>query len=337
MPKIRPPIVPEPKGMTRRQFIQQAVLTGSVSAGALATSFTLWQREHFVPGFAEEEGIALPSYAAGSGKVLNDLAIAHGTDRLKTTRAAIEALGGMSRFIDKGDVVLLKPNVAFDRPPALAATTHPDSLRAVAQLVLEAGARKVLVADNPINSPAGCFLKSGLEAVANDLQLDLLYPEQSAFSNLEMNGEILKHWPLFHRPFAKANKVIGVAPCKDHNLCYASMTMKNWYGLLGGRRNQFHQHIHSIVSDFAQMITPTLVILDGTSVLMSNGPTGGRLSDVKTMNTVVAGTDMVAVDSYGYTHLLERDLRELEYIHKAHDRGLGNKNWQQSKWKEVQA
>jgi uncharacterized protein (DUF362 family) len=235
-------------------------------------------------------------------------------------------------------VVLIKPNVAFDRPPALAATTHPDALRAVAKLVLEAGARQVIVADNPINSPTGCFLKSGLTAVASEMNLDLLYPGSNSFATLQLDGgEILKSWAFFNEPFKNATKVIGLAPCKDHNLCHASMTMKNWYGLLGGRRNQFHQHIHSIVSDFALMMKPTLVILDGMNVLMSNGPTGGRLSDVKPMNTIVAGTDMVAVDAYGYTHLLERDLAELTYIHKAHDRGLGNKNWQDTLYKEVQA
>ena len=115
------------------------------------------------------------------------------------------------------------------------------------------------------------------------------------------------------------------------------MTTKNWYGLLGGRRNQFHQHIHSIVSDFPLMMKPTLVILDGINVLMSNGPTGGRLSDVKRMSTIVAGTDMVAVDSYGYTHLLERNLDELTYLHKATERNLGNCNWKDSFYKEVQA
>jgi uncharacterized protein (DUF362 family) len=113
--------------------------------------------------------------------------------------------------------------------------------------------------------------------------------------------------------------------------------MKNWYGLLGGRRSQFHQYIHSIVSDFALMMKPTLVVLDGMNVLMKNGPTGGRLSDVKPMNTVVAGMDMVAVDSYGYTHLMERDLAELTYVHKAQARGLGNTNWKDTIYKEVQA
>ena len=231
--------------------------------------------------------------------------------------------------------MLLKPNVAFDRPPALAATTHPDSLRVIAQLVLEAGAKKIIVADNPINSPAGCFLKSGLQTVAGELNLELMYPEQSAFTHLELEGEILRHWPLFYRPFERADKVIGIAPCKDHNLCSASMTMKNWYGLLGGRRNQFHQHIHSIISDFALMVKPSLVVLDGMNVLISNGPTGGRLSDVKEMGTVVAGTDMVAVDSYGYSNLLERDVANLDYLHKAHERGLGNMNWRETIWKEV--
>ena len=169
------------------------------------------------------------------------------------------------------------------------------------------------------------------------MNLDLLYPETNSFAPLSLSGEILKEWTFFSTPFKRATKVIGLAPCKDHNLCHASMTTKNWYGLLGGRRNQFHQHIHSIVSDFALMMKPTLVILDGMNVLMSNGPTGGRLSDVKPINTIVAGTDMIAVDAYGYSHLLERDLAELTYIHKAHDRGLGNKNWKDTLYKEVQA
>jgi uncharacterized protein (DUF362 family) len=323
--------------VSRREFLARAGATGALVAGAVAGGYALWQPKHFVPGFEEVKGLQLPSYAIEPSRALPSLAIAHGTDHEKTVRAALGALGGMSRFIRKGDVVMLKPNVAFDRPPALAATTHPETLRAVARLVLEAGASKVIVADNPINSPTGCFLKSGLRQVASDLNLDLLYPEAGAFSPLQLTGEVLQRWTFFHEPFKKANKVIGVAPCKDHNLCHSSMTMKNWYGLLGGRRNQFHQHIHSIVSDFALMMKPTLVVLDGINVLMKNGPTGGRLSDVKPMGTVVAGTDMVAVDSYGYTHLMERDVAELTYLHKAHDRKLGNMNWKEAIYKEVQA
>ena len=323
--------------VNRREFLLRLGITGALIAGSGLAARKLWQPNHFVPGFEKEVGLQLRSYAPEISKVLPSLAIAHGTEHEKTIRAAMTALGGMDRFIKKGDVVMIKPNVAFDRPPALAATTHPDALRAVAKLCFEAGAHKVVVADNPINSPTGCFLKSGLTAVASDMNLDLMYPETNSFSPLSLTGEILKEWTFFSTPFKQATKVIGLAPCKDHNLCHASMTTKNWYGLLGGRRNQFHQHIHSIVSDFALMMKPTLVILDGMNVLMSNGPTGGRLSDVKPMNTIVAGTDMIAVDAYGYSHLLERDIAELTYLHKAQDRGLGNINWKDTLYKEVQA
>jgi uncharacterized protein (DUF362 family) len=327
----------EADSVNRREFLVRLGITGALIAGSAYAAKKLWTPNHFVPGFENEKGIQLRSYAPEANTLLPSLAIAHGTEHEKTVRAALGALGGMDRFIRHGDVVMIKPNVAFDRPPALAATTHPDALRAVAKLCFEAGASKVIVADNPINSPTGCFFKSGLTAVASEMNLDLLYPETNSFAPLQMDGEVLKHWQFFNTPFKKATKVIGLAPCKDHNLCHASMTMKNWYGLLGGRRNQFHQHIHSIVSDFALMMKPTLVILDGMNVLMSNGPTGGRLSDVKLMNTIVAGTDMVAVDAYGYSHLLERDLAELTYIHKAYDRGLGNKNWKDTNYKEVLA
>lgn len=336
MNKSNPPS--EPSGqVSRREFLLRAGAAGALIAGSGLGGLALWQRRHFIPGFQEKGGLHLPSYALAPDLLLPEMVIAHGVDHEKVIRAAIGALGGMGRFIIKGDIVVIKPNVAFDRPPALAATTHPDALRAVARMVLEAGAAKVLVADNPINSPAGCYLKSGLLAVADELHLDLFYPETNSFAPIQMDGEILRNWSFFDAPFKRATKVIGLAPCKDHNLCHASMTMKNWYGLLGGRRNQFHQHIHSIVSDFALMIKPTLVVLDGMNVLMKNGPTGGRLSDVKQMGTVVAGTDMVAVDSYGYTNLLGRDIAGLTYIHKANDRGLGNMNWKQARYKEVQA
>lgn len=325
----------EASSVSRREFLVRLGITGALIAGSGYAAKKLWQPNHFVPGFEKQQGLQLRSYATEANKLLPSLAIAHGQEHEKTIRAAMGLLGGMERFVQRGDVVMIKPNVAFDRPPALAATTHPAALRAVAKLCYEAGAAKVIMADNPINSPTGCFLKSGLTSVADELNLDLMYPEANSFAPLEMDGEILKHWTFFNEPFKKATKVIGLAPCKDHNLCSASMTMKNWYGLLGGRRNQFHQHIHSIVSDFALMMKPTLVILDGMEVLMSNGPTGGRLSDVKPMNTIVAGTDMVAVDAYGYTHLLERDLANLTYIHKAHERGLGNMNWKETSYKEV--
>ena len=318
---------PNESPVNRREFLVRLGITGALIAGSGLAARKLWQPNHFIPGFEKEKGLQLRSYAPEISKVLPSLAIAHGTEHEKTIRAAMGLLGGMERFIQHGDVVMIKPNVAFDRPPALAATTHPDALRAVAKLCFEAGASKVIVADNPINSPTGCFFKSGLTAVASEMNLDLLYPETNSFAPLSLDGEILKEWTFFNTPFKKATKVIGLAPCKDHNLCHASMTTKNWYGLLGGRRNQFHQDINGIIVELAMLVRPTFVVLDGTASMMANGPTGGSLADLKPTHTLVVSTDGIAADAFGAT-LLDKTYRDLPYITSATERGLGTADFE---------
>jgi uncharacterized protein (DUF362 family) len=328
---------PSSSEMSRQEFLKRMLGAGALVGGSALLGARLWDRSVRVPGFEKMPGISLPGFQVEPSSVLPEVVMARGADHGATISAAIDGLGGMRRFVKPGETVLIKPNVAFDRPAALGTTTHPDALRALARLVWEAGASRILIADNPINSPQGCFLKSGLTAVATEMNLDILFPEEHTFSTLSMEGDVLREWPMFYEPFRKADKVIGLAPCKDHNLCSASMTMKNWYGMLGGRRNQFHQHIHRIISDFALMVKPTLVILDGMRILQSNGPTGGRLSDVKVVNTVFAGTDMVAVDACGYETLLGRDLSQLTYVHLAQQRGLGRADWRNLRVKELNA
>ncbi len=105
------------------------------------------------------------------------------------------------------------------------------------------------------------------------------------------------------------------------------MIMKNWYGLLGGRRNIFHQDIHTIIQELAMMIKPTLVVLDGTTTMMHNGPTGGSLSDLKNTHTMIVSTDQVAADAYGAS-LLDKTVADLAFIKKAEAIGLGTADYQ---------
>jgi len=249
------------------------------------------------------------------------------------TRAAVCGLDpqrGMRRFIAAGDVVLIKPNAGFDRPPYLGATTHPAVLRAVIRMCREAGAREVLVTDNPIESPAACFSKTGIDRAVAAEGARLVLPAPHRFAMLKtrdhapdpQGGEALGRWPVLYEPLARATKLIGIAPVKDHNLASASIVLKNWYGLLGGRRNQFHQAIHAVISDLALLISPTLVIADATRVMLQNGPTGGRISDVAPGGklgrpTVVAAVDPVACDAWCYQNLLGRDPAQLPYLELA--------------------
>ncbi len=258
-------------------------------------------------------------------------------------RAAVGGLDsslGMRRFVRPGDVVLIKPNAGFDRPPYLGATTHPEVLRAVIRLCKEAGAREILVADNPIESPAVCFAKSGIGPVVQTEGAKLIMPREAQFGPVCSEPGPLERWPVFCEPLTRATKLIGVAPVKDHNLCSASMTLKNWYGLLGGRRNRLHQAIHEVISDLALLLTPTLVIADATRVMMRSGPTGGRVSDVQPGGAlgrpaIVASVDPVACDAWCYENLLGRNPAQLAYLGRAAEkiRGSGVQRFGSSDWR----
>ena len=223
--------------------------------------------------------------------------------------------------------MLLKVNAAFATPPMLSATTHPAIVTEMARLCLKAGAASVVVTDNPINDAASCFTLTGIADAARQAGAEVILPRDDLFVTMTAkDAKLIRHWPVLYKPFDDINKVIGMAPLKDHHRSGASMTMKNWYGLLGGRRNIFHQDIHNIITELAKMVRPTLVVLDGTTAMMTNGPTGGSLSDLKNTHTMIVSTDQVAADAYGAS-LLGRSLDQLPFIGKAEAAGLGTADY----------
>ena len=251
------------------------------------------------------------------------MAIVTGPNRGATVRRALEAMGGIQRFIKPGDRVLLKVNAAFATPAMLGATTHPELAAEIVRLCLGAGAGSVLVTDNPINDPESCFTLSGIAPAVRAAGGDVVLPRATHFApGTLLGGRFLVDWPILHEPFRGITKLIGVAPVKQHHRAGASMTMKNWYGLLGGRRNQFHQDINGLIVELAMLVRPTLVVLDGTTSMMANGPTGGSLADLKPTHTLIVSTDGVAADAFGAT-LLDLTHRDLPYIASAAQRGLG--------------
>ena len=267
----------------------------------------------------------------GPGKV----SLARGSDRAKTVSLALSALGGMRSFVRPGDKVLLKVNAAFATPPELGATTHPRLVAAVASLCLQAGAGKVMVTDNPINDPAACFELTGIGPAASEAGAGVFLPSPDRFASYTLpGGRLIRNWPLLAGPLLWADRVIGLAPVKDHHRSGASMTLKNWYGLLGGRRNIFHQQIHGIIAELSVMVKPTLVILDGIRSMVSNGPTGGSLDDLKSTHTLIAGTDPVAVDALG-AGLLGKRAVDLPYLALAEKAGAGTVDYRSLKYVEV--
>ena len=124
-------------------------------------------------------------------------------------------------------------------------------------------------------------------------------------------------------PFIAADKMINFPVAKSHSLTGVTLGMKNWYGILGGARNRLHQRIHESLADLADVMRPTLTLMDAYRVLIRNGPTGGSLADVLLKKTLVAGTDPVALDAYVAKAYWDFEPSQLRYLQLAQDRGLG--------------
>ena len=310
----------EPVDPGRRDLLVRTARAGLLAGAAGALGWALHDPVG-VSGVTASRGVDLPDWrVAGDGP---QVAVVTGRSRVEAVRRGLVLLGGLERFVRPGDRVLVKPNVAFARPAELGATAHPDTVGEVVRLCVAAGAR-VVVTDNPIADPRGAFGVSGVAQAVERAGGTLLIPRPSDFEAVTVRGaRHLVDWPLLIDPLLAATKVIGVAPVKDHHRAGASLTLKNWYGLLGGARSVFHQDVHALVSELAVAIRPTLVVLDGTTAMRTNGPTGGSLSDLAPTATMILGTDPVAADVLGLA-LLDRAVDDVPYIGRAAQAGAGS-------------
>ena len=326
--------------LSRREFLRRA-------AGASALALT---GAGLAAALLDTSG-PLASDAATSAKGLGDfslpelrgkpgrMAVVRGNpkqigspDRRAMLERALNALGGLGAFIKPGYLVLLKVNAAFATSPLLGATTHPDLVAAVTSLCLSAGAASVALTDNPIHSPESCFALTGIGEAAAKSGAKVILPNEALFAPVSVppsgniGGRLIRDWPALTGAFKGVTKLIALSPVKDHHRAGASMTLKNFYGFLGGRRNVFHQDINGIIAELALLVRPTLCILDGVTVMLANGPTGGSLSDLKAMNVLAVATDPVAADAFGM-ELLGRALTEAPYIALAQTAGAGSADY----------
>ncbi|MCE5195145.1 MAG: DUF362 domain-containing protein [Nitrospiraceae bacterium] len=267
--------------------------------------------------------------SSGIGRLVNtveaaqipDLVVAHGSSPSNITRAAIDTMGGIKKFISRGDIVVVKPNIAWDRLPEHAANTNPEVVATVIQMCFEAGAKKVKVFDRPVNDPRRCYVQSGIGDASKKAGAEVSFVDERKFKEITIKGNALKSWPLYTE-ILEADKIINIPIAKHHGLSKLTMSMKNWMGVMGGRRSSIHQRIDESLADLGIIIKPTLTILDAVRILTGNGPQGGDIADVKKLDTVIVGVDQVAVDSYGAT-LFGMKGSDLGYLKIADKMGLG--------------
>jgi uncharacterized protein (DUF362 family) len=320
-----------PQGLTRRETMLQLLRVGGIAAGATGAGIWLSGRSSRpIPARAAQArrdhrtaaDQQWPSLTVVQRPVDPSGAVAVAGEPRALVRQALENLGGIQRFVGRQDVVVVKPNIAWDRTPEQAANTNPELVAEVVRQCWSAGAKRVIVTDVSCNEARRCFHRSGIDAAARAEGAEVVLPDPELFREVDMGGVVLKSWPVF-TPFLEADKILNLPIAKHHELTGATLGMKNWYGILGGQRNRLHQQIHQSLADLASFMLPTLTIMDCYRVLLRNGPTGGNLEDVALKKTVVAGTDPVALDAYVAKAYWNLDPEHLPYLQMAAGRDLG--------------
>lgn len=317
---------------SRREFLWKASAAGLGMAGLPALlgaarpgPFAGWQ----------EAGEGLPAMTIvrlqGGAPAASEPGAKSVATRL--TEKALEALGGMKRFVKKGDVVWVKPNIGWNRTPELAGNTHPDVVATLVRLCLDAGAKKVKVGDNPCNDAKQSYTNSGIAEATRAAGGEVVYLERSRFKKMTIGGNRLKEHPVYPE-IIECDLVISVPVCKHHSATTATLCMKNYMGVVDNR-SAFHQDLPTAIADITQFMKPRLSVLDATRILTAHGPTGGDIKDVKVLNTIAAGTDIVALDAFG-CELLGHKPESIGTVTAGAKYGLGKLDYRSLALKELQ-
>ncbi len=256
-----------------------------------------------------------------------DLAVISG-EPVAATKKALDAIGGISRFVKKGQPVILKPNMSFARTPEFSATTHPLVVATVAQACMEAGAQQVLVIDHTLHRAELCLERTGIREACKNISgvhvltlqdrkfyREIKIPQGKVLERVEVIKDVLDSPVLINIPVAKSHSATGV-----------SMGMKGLMGLIWDRESFHSQYnMNQAIADLGTVIKSQLTILDATRALTSGGP--GGPGEVKKLNLIIAGVDPIAVDSYGVSIVpwygQNFKGRQVEHLLFAHQRGLG--------------
>jgi uncharacterized protein (DUF362 family) len=244
------------------------------------------------------------------------------------TRKALETMGGISRFVKKGQRVVLKPNMSFSRTPDFSATTHPLVVATAAQACIEAGAQQVLILDHTLQRAEFCLERTGIRDACKNIPgvYVLALQEKKFFHEIKIpQGKVLERVEVM-KEILDSQVLINIPVAKSHSATGVSLGMKGLMGMIWDRESFHSQYnINQAIADLATVIKPQLTILDATRALASGGP--GGPGEVKKPNLVIAGIDPVAVDSYGVTVVpwygQNFKGRQVEHLLIAYQRGLG--------------
>lgn len=307
---------------SRRQFIK-----GAAAALALPKSFS------FNP--------LVKPYVPETGE-LPDVVVASQGTPAQLLQAAMAPLGGMGRFVKKGQRVVIKANFAWARTPEQACTNNPELMAALIKMIYDAGAKKVAVWDHTCDNYQFCLIRSGLKKTAQNAGAEIFSGHgMNVYQDVKLpNGKKLKT-ARFIKDALEADVLINFPLPKQHFATEVTLGLKNMMGLTWDMESLHKIDLHQCIADISTIRKPDLVVVDAIRILTTNGPKGpGKTEDPV---QVIAATDVVAADAYAVS--LFKNPRtgkpylptEIAFIKNAHNLNLGEIDLSKVRLKKVQA
>ncbi len=247
-------------------------------------------------------------------------------------KKAIGLMGGMDKFVKKGQTVVIKPNIGFPRSPEAGATTNPLLVKAIVEHCYQAGAKKVYVFDNvvlPTSSNArNCYKLSGIEEAAKSAGALVVPADNFKYLEVKIPGAIKLKTTSVHELILNSDVFINVPVLKHHGSTQLSIAMKNLMGVVSNRMEYHLTGLDQCIADFCLFCKPHLNIVDAYRVLMSHGPSGPRDGSppvIEVKKTLLMSRDIVAVDAAA-AKIFGKNPEDIKYIKLAHAKKIGNMN-----------
>jgi uncharacterized protein (DUF362 family) len=295
--------------MKRRDFLRKSAGAGLAAGAALSLGGydKLWTS---APNSIKYDMVAV---MGGSPEAMFDL--------------GIQELGGMGAFIQKGQKVLLKPNIGWDRPPEFAANTNPNLIARIIEHCFKAGAKEVYVFDHTCDNWANCYKNSGIEKAAKSAGAKVVPgSSENYYQQIEIPGGIKLKSVKVHELLLETDVFINVPVLKNHNSTRMTSCLKNMMGVVWDRGFWHANNLNQCIADYALFEKkPALNIIDCYNVLVRNGPQGVTKEDAVLKKSQIITTDWVAGDAAS-AKMLGVEIEKIEYITLAHKMGLGNMN-----------
>lgn len=296
---------------TRRDFVKTSLALGAtLSIADLGGLFA-----------ADAPAVTTPSPSVAGPKPI--LVAVRDGDRVAMLDKALAELGGIQAFVKPGQTVVIKPNIGWNSAPERGANTHPTIIGRLVALCLTAGAKSVSVFDNTCDQWQKTYEISGIEKAAKDAGAIVVNgKDETLYREVTIPRAVLLKKAKVHSLVLDSDVFINVPVLKHHGSTQMTSAMKNLMGVILDRKFYHTEGLDQCIADLLTLRKPALNIIDAYHPMVRNGPRGKTVDDCVEMRTLLASTDIVAVDAAA-AKLLNHQPSDITHIKIAHQMKLG--------------